>query len=258
MGDGAWMYAVLVDFEEAYGKMDDGTAEALRRMDPPPAAFIVDEAKGLVAFLYWTPQEREMAFRQVKGIYGSASYGVRPAYVDGRHLRERGQGMGKHGKKIEAARQCGMEAASRERAAELLAVTYLWGDEPCARSERMREDIRAAWERSGIEGGGAPDMEIIRRFGRKWREAASGEAGWLKPSRRITACPSRGRDRRGKAARGHDMRLHQGKHGEAGRGEPEPPAPGKGADGDGQGRDSDDADAEVQAVRQDPVQQAGA
>lgn len=66
---------------------------------------------------------------------------------------------------LDTAAACGINVISKEHAAQLMAVVYLYGDESAVYSEKMRTDIQHVAKQYGLYGGGTPDGEFVTMVG---------------------------------------------------------------------------------------------
>lgn len=82
---------------------------------------------------------------------------------------------------LNTAAGCGMNVISREHAAQLIAVVFLYGDESTVFSQKMNADIRYIQKRYGLMGGCAPDMGFVKLAGQYVRDIRqNGHPEWMK------------------------------------------------------------------------------
>lgn len=81
---------------------------------------------------------------------------------------------------VETAANAGIDIIGTERAAQILAVVYLYGDESSVYSTKMKTDIAHICRKYGIHGTGEPDAGMIGKIKKYTREIKdSGKPEWL-------------------------------------------------------------------------------
>lgn len=86
------MYAIVVDLEEVWNKMNKETGKAMRSVNPRPAGVCPDAGRGIMSVLFRTPEERKEAYPQVREIYETAVLAAQVCYVDWKYLKENRKG----------------------------------------------------------------------------------------------------------------------------------------------------------------------
>lgn len=81
--------------------------------------------------------------------------------------------MDEYQQMLETAGAAGITIVGEKRAAQLMAVVYVYGDESAVYSPKMRADIRWCAKRYGVFGGSVPDREFVEDFRRCVRELES-------------------------------------------------------------------------------------
>lgn len=69
-----------------------------------------------------------------------------------------------YGQMVETAENAGINIVGIERAAQVLAVVYLYGDESAVYSEKMKIDIAYICRKYGVYGTGTPDEAFISKI----------------------------------------------------------------------------------------------
>lgn len=83
--------------------------------------------------------------------------------------------MGIYEQMTQTALNAGINIINKNRAAQILAVVYLYGDESAVYSEKMRVDISYICKKYGIYGGGFPDSDIAHRVKGYVKEVRKGQ-----------------------------------------------------------------------------------
>lgn len=81
---------------------------------------------------------------------------------------------------LNTAANCGINVISKEHAAQLMSVVFLYGDENTVYSKKMNTDIMFISKQYGLYDGGIPDKNFVNMVSRYVSDIRNGNhLGWL-------------------------------------------------------------------------------